>query len=182
MWEEKTYDAIPPIRTEAAGPSIFTRDDDGGPLFVVTVDTPHYRSRLAKTLSHITVPCFPIPLYDLSTEPTLSCRTVLYAGWRDILLPSLQKQMDRAADTTDTTGTTGTTGTTCTTGTGRAAVEMTGTIGAGIGADGFVLIAEDDIRFCPGVGIDCIRKICKVIFAADDTEVPLHTLTLHCYT
>lgn len=76
------------------------QDDEGVHLFVATVDTPYYRSRLAETMDHLSLSpdstdgtrFHPINIADLlilEEHQTIGTNRILYEGWRQILLPKI---------------------------------------------------------------------------------------------
>ncbi len=77
-------------------------DCDSFPLIVATVDTPTYRSRLAATLDHLSLPLnngaddtrrfHPIHTVDLlilEEHRSIGTNRIVYEGWRQILLPKI---------------------------------------------------------------------------------------------
>jgi len=90
-------------RDSGASPSYSSSRDfqcDGVPLHIATVDTPYYRSRLAETLDHLSLPSnvedntrfHPINVVDLlilEEHRSIGTNRILYEGWRQILLPKI---------------------------------------------------------------------------------------------
>lgn len=124
------------------------------PLFIATVDKPHYQSRLKETrahLSHTTSeglifnPIQTVNLFDLDKHPHLGARRILYEGWRQILLPHILTLYDNKSDEYSDF------------------------------PDKFVLVAEDDIRLPPEVTPDLIRSVCMDAFRSK-TDVDILSL------
>ena len=70
--------------------------EDQFKLYIATVDTPAYRQRLEKTLSHLREKgATKIEAVDLLDASRVQMKTskVLMAGWRDILLPRLSEEI-----------------------------------------------------------------------------------------
>jgi hypothetical protein len=133
--------------------------DNDIPLYVVTVDTPYYRSRLAETMDHLSLfgkddhhyyttrrfhPINVIDLLNLEEHPSLGTNRILYEGWRQILLPKI---LTDAADNSST---------------GRQ----------------IILVGEDDIRLATSPSV--IQRVCQDVF---DRNLDLHILSLgHGYS
>jgi hypothetical protein len=134
---------------------------DGGddiPLYVATVDTPYYRSRLAETMDHLSLvdkddahhdtlqfhPINVIDLLNLEEHPSLGTNRILFEGWRQILLPKLI--LDGS----------------CTSSSDKR----------------IILVGEDDIRLVTSPSV--IRQVCQDVF---DKNLDLHILSLgHGYS
>jgi hypothetical protein len=137
--------------------------EDGGddiPLYVATVDTPYYRSRLAETMDHLSLcdkndahhdtthrfhPINVIDLLNLEEHPSLGTNRILFEGWRQILLPKLMRDAGDNSSSTDKR---------------------------------IILVGEDDIRLVTSPSV--IRKVCQDVF---DKNLDLHILSLgHGYS
>jgi len=122
------------------------------PLFIVTVDTPYYRSRLKETLEFLEGPSLvdcthfkpihTIDMLNLSNHPSFGVNRIVFEGWRQILLPKLVEL--EFADLNQSV----------------------------------FFVAEDDVRLS-GVSPGRIRAACFAIF---DANPDLHILSLgHSY-
>lgn len=122
----------------------------GCPLFVCTVNAPHYRQRLDQTMRHLA--SFQrqeghhnhqqlvesVDMLDLNQHAHLDYRTVLFEGWRTVLLPRLcQTQWKHAPPK-------------------------------------FVLVAEDDVRLA--VPPSQVQEACDKAFDADDESLDILSL------
>jgi hypothetical protein len=137
-------------------------DDDDIPLYVATVDTPYYRSRLAETMDHLSLfnkddthhhdstrqfhPINVIDLLNLEEYPSLGTNRILFEGWRQILLPKLI--LDGSCTSSSSTD------------------------------KRIILVGEDDIRLVTSPSV--IWKVCQDVF---DKNLDLHILSLgHGYS
>lgn len=90
------------VSTDADAPLSSGVQCDGVPLIIATIDTPTYRSRLAGTLDHLSLPpnndaddtCRfrPINTVDmliLEEHRSIGTNRIVYEGWRQILLPRI---------------------------------------------------------------------------------------------
>jgi len=122
----------------------------GIPLVVATVDVPHYRARLQDTLGHLSKnaaeggssfhPIKSIDMLDLTKHQSLGRKRIIYEGWRQILLPNLLKSFESScADSNTCSGE----------------------------SDGFILVAEDDIRLPGGTSPNRVRDVCKMAFESN---------------
>ena len=137
--------------------------DDGVPIFIVTVDTPYYRGRLAETMEHLSNPSnssfrttddvdvtrrfYPIHVIDLlilEEHQSLGTNRILYEGWRRILLPKILSDGD----------------------------------GGDKRSKRLILVGEDDVRLAASPSF--IEKVCLEAF---DSNPDLHILSLgHGYS
>lgn len=134
-------------------------DDDDIPLYVATVDTPYYRSRLAETMDHLSLfgkddahhdttrrfhPINVIDLLNLEEHPSLGTNRILVEGWRQILLPKILSD-----------------------------------VGDNSSSDNrIILVGEDDIRLVTSPSL--IQRVCQDVF---DRNLDLHILSLgHGYS
>jgi hypothetical protein len=135
---------------ECKGP--VTAKDPIIPLVIATVDTPHYRSRLAETrafLSRATLDegelsgsISTIDMLNLSDHPLIGASRILFEGWRQILLPKLLSSPDFANITA-------------------------------------IFIAEDDLRF-RDVSLRSMKDHCSAVFSSNP-EIDVLSLG-HAYT
>jgi hypothetical protein len=115
------------------------------PLIMATVNLPHYRSRLAKTLDSLNSPqkadgtrFHPIQCIDmlrLVDCPSLGVNRIVFEGWRQILLPTIMDNFDRAPESDQ---------------------------------ESIVFVAEDDVRLSSH-SAGRIREICTKVFQTHPT-------------
>ena len=126
------------------------------PLVIATVDVPHYRARLQDTLEHLSnvagqggyfSPIKAVDMLDLRKHPSLGAKRIIYEGWRQVMLPYLLESFQSSI-----------------------------TPESGFCSDdGYILVAEDDIRLSEGTSPDRIRDVCRRVFDADPD---IHVLSL----
>ena len=82
------------------------RSGTNAPLFIATVNLPHYRARLAKTLDCISCsrqdgtrfdPVECIDMLPLDDYPSIGVNRIVFEGWRQILLPKIIKRYETSA-------------------------------------------------------------------------------------
>ena len=121
------------------------------PLIIATVNSPHYRSRLVRTLDSLSSPCqdgtkfhpICIDMLKLDECPSIGVNRIVFEGWRQILLPAI---LDRRKQTESTNNN-----------------EL----------DSIIFIAEDDVRLSNSPGR--IRDVCIKVF---DSNPDLQILSL----
>ena len=119
------------------------------PLFIATVDSPYYKSRLQETLHHLQDekwgsksffgPIAPLHMLDLAKNPAIGSQRIVYEGWYQNVLSKLSEmvlteQKEQEAEEASSSS--------------------------------FFLIAEDDVRLPPSISPKMIRDICLQAFTA----------------